>query len=654
MEGDDRNEEWELIARLNNEQSATKEAEDVHRFWEAFEQGVKPVGLRSTVYASWQRSRDQGITGKVFKYQFADAVQLKAILQKNAQLIITARDIMTNLLTYNPDGHINLTDADGVTLCYCGQDITPVGSLLREEILGTNCTGRCLSENHLVYLLSEENYKYSLRARGKHCAAAPVRDEHGKTIAVLTLTANPGYFHYHTVGTVQAAAEAIAQQLILRRVVGEQQSVLESINEGVIVLAPTGTVRQFNRYALKVMDIVEAKEGDDIDNILLLDTGSLKELPVCKDRNVTFCPVLKNPINCLISVVLTHDGGKVISLRENRRIRDITHKVMGSKASYHFDMILGQSKVMQDIRRKARIAGKSDSTVLLMGESGTGKELFAQSIHNVSQRNNGPFLAVNCGAIPRDLVQSELFGYEDGAFTGSRRGGAAGKFELADGGTLFLDEIGDMPLEAQTNLLRVLQESEITRIGSDRSVKVNVRIIAATNRDLKKDVEHGAFRRDLWFRLNVIGLLIPPLRQRTEDITELAQLFSEQVCRSLGKDPSHFTPESIRALEAHNWPGNVRELENIVERTINMTESSVIGLEDLPDDIQHATRPDNKKIHPSAVRYNLQEGEKYLIELCLLEKNGNLRQVALAMNLSRTALYNKIKRYSIDVESFRK
>ncbi len=647
-------EEWELIARLNYEPGFAQYTDEPSLAWKAFEQGQMPKGLRSAIHASWLRSHADGIDAYRFEYQFCEQSELRRIMARNSLLISIARDIMRNLLAYNPDGHINLTDANGVIVHFCGQDLTPIGSILCEAVQGTNCTGRCLKENKLVYLLSAENYKEALRIRGKHCAAAPIRDENGVMLGVLTLTANPGCFHYHTLGTVQAAAEAISQQLILRRLVNEQESVMELLNEGVLVISEHGSIRQLNCYARQVLGIQEDVRFRDADEVLRPDGCSLKELPACKDRNITFCPVADSRISCVISVVTTPEGGRVISMRDNRRVRDMTHRVIGSSASYNFDMILGQSRVMQDTRNKARSVGRSDSTVLLTGESGTGKELFAQSIHNCSHRNAGPFLAVNCGAIPRDLVQSELFGYEDGAFTGSRRGGAAGKFELADGGTLFLDEIGDMPLEAQASLLRVLQEGEVMRIGGKRPLKVNVRIIAATNRDLKKDIEHGSFRRDLYFRLNVISLPIPPLRARKEDIKELTDWFCEKICRALGRNLALFSESALKLMESYDWPGNVRELENIVERTINLTDVEEIRDKDLPEELHLPAYSDLSIPGGSTNNYCLKDSEKTLIQRCLVEKHGNLRQVAIALNLSRGALYNKLKRYDIVVNEYRK
>ncbi|WP_038818719.1 sigma-54 interaction domain-containing protein, partial [Pseudomonas syringae] len=203
---------------------------------------------------------------------------------------------------------------------------------------------------------------------------------------------------------------------------------------------------------------------------------------------------------------------------------------------------------------------------LILGESGTGKELFAQAIHNASDRSSGPFVAVNCGAIPRDLVQSELFGHVEGAFTGSAKGGSAGKFELADGGTIFLDEIGDMSFDAQVSLLRVLQEGEVTRVGAKSSRQVDVRIIAATHRNLSQAVAEGAFREDLYYRLNVLNLTVPPLRMRREDIALLAQHFLDRCARSLRKSVLGLSAQALELLVAYSWPGNVRELENSIER----------------------------------------------------------------------------------------
>ncbi|NEG68678.1 AAA domain-containing protein (plasmid) [Pantoea agglomerans] len=617
--------------------------------WQSFTQGEQPPALRQSILHSWQRSQQYGIDPHRFIYTAPPDSELTAILENNAELILVARSIMENLLAYNPDGHINLIDAQGVTLHFCGADLTPVGSILREEVLGTNCTARCLIEQRLVYVLSGENWKFDLRKRRRQCAAAPVRDDSGQLVGVLTLTATPENFNAHTLGTVQAAAEAVGQQLTLRRLLAEQQSILETLNEGVIVCDKQGRIKTLNRYARQIFSGLDPHDTP-IDALLQPQGGSLLTMPFCNDLELQFRPEGLDPLSCLISLMPAPDGGRVLSLRENQRIRAITRRVMGVNASYTFEMIRGHSPPLQQAIHKARVSSRTDSTVLLSGESGTGKELFAQAIHNASPRQHEAFIALNCGAIPRDLVQSELFGYADGAFTGSRRGGSAGKFELADGGTLFLDEIGEMPLEAQTSLLRVLQESEVLRIGAAQPVKVNVRIIVATHCNLPEAVEKNAFRRDLYYRLNVISLEIPPLRDRREDIPELVNIFIQALCTRLKRIPPVVAPDAMACLQSWNWPGNVRELENVIERVVNLSEGLEITRTDLPESLQKVSINEVAGDMPSSL-HNL---ERMHILQIVSEQQGNLRQSAQLLGISRTALYNKLNGWKIDYRAFRK
>ncbi|UDQ80481.1 sigma 54-interacting transcriptional regulator [Erwinia rhapontici] len=619
-----------------------------------FDAGREPEFVRPDVLSSWKSSRAAGIDPAYFAYTFPPEERVKQILADNAELIEVAGSIMENLLAYNPDGHINLTNAQGVTLSCCGRDLTPIGSILTESEMGTNCTARCLKQQRLVYMLNGENWKAALRERHLQCAAAPIRDAEGRMIGVLTLTASQDNFHYHTLGTVQAAAEAIGQQLILRALLAEQKSILETLNEGVIVLDRSGVIKTINRYARQIFHGL-ARAGHQVDAVLNPEHTRLATMTFCNDREIVFSPAENQRVCCLVSVMPAPGGGKIIALRENQRIRAITRRVMGASASYTFDMLCGSAPALQVAMDKARSCCRSDSTVLLTGESGTGKELFAQAIHNGSLRCGEPFIAVNCGALPRDLVQSELFGYMDGAFTGSRRGGAAGKFELAEGGTLFLDEIGDMPLEAQTSLLRVLQESEVVRIGASQPVKVNVRIIAATNCNLIRAVETGAFRRDLYYRLNVISIRIPALRERSSDIPALTEWFREKVCTQLKKINVQFTAGAMDALSHYHWPGNVRELENIVERVINMNDGLFIDVPDLPDEVirrTSSTHAAHLAEPQQAVRLDVNERAHIISTLDAL--NGNLRQAAQLMGLSRAGLYNKLKKYQISADEFRR
>jgi transcriptional regulator with PAS, ATPase and Fis domain len=299
------------------------------------------------------------------------------------------------------------------------------------------------------------------------------------------------------------------------------------------------------------------------------------------------------------------------------------------------------------------------SSVLLQGESGTGKEIFAQAIHNRSERCAGPFIAVNCGAIPRELIGSELFGYAEGAFTGAKRGGKPGKFELAGGGTLFLDEIGDMPLEQQVALLRVLQERKVTRIGCDKEIPVDVRVICATNKRLLEEVEKGTFRKDLYYRLNVISITIPPLRERSEDIIALFNYFLEKLdkhCRSFA-----VSLDVIEQIVRYDWPGNVRELQNVVERIVSLTEGRTVTVGNLPREIRDWQPAGTKQVSESSSADNKiavtwkseqrrrlqEENERQEILALLSDHKGNVSLTARTMGISRNTLYRKMKQYAI-------
>ncbi|MFJ4142645.1 sigma-54-dependent Fis family transcriptional regulator [Pseudomonas sp. NPDC089734] len=614
-------------------------------------------GVRPVIWASWRRSLDRGIDPDDGRYRFVPPQVLAEKLTGHALLIQTAQEVMRGLLAYNPRGHINLTDADGTTLSFCGLDITPVGSRLSESVQGTNCTGLAIAEDRLVYVLADENFASGLRQRRMHCAAAPIRNANGDTLAILTLTAEPGWFHFHTLGTVQAAAEAVSRQMALQMLLDEQRSVLEVLNEGLVVLDDKGRIKALNRYARQLF-----RAGPELLDCPFQQLGHSelnedimqRQGEALRDLDCTFQLHDGTQLACLVSVCLTGQGGRIVSLRENRRIREITRRIMGTQARHTFETIQGSSRGIQDALRLGRIASRSEATTLILGESGTGKELFAQAIHNASDRSSGPFVAVNCGAIPRDLVQSELFGHVEGAFTGSARGGAAGKFELADGGTIFLDEIGDMSFDAQVSLLRVLQEGEVTRVGASKSRQVDVRIIAATHRNLSHAVGEGAFREDLYYRLNVLSLTVPPLRMRKEDIPLLARHFLERCARSLRKAVSGISTPAMDALMAYAWPGNVRELENTLERATNLAYTELVQPGDLPLEIMQASfRPSLTSRPEYSEGADLPTQEMNAIIGALKHTHGNIRLAARHLKVSRGGLYNKMNRFGIRADDFR-
>ena len=311
--------------------------------------------------------------------------------------------------------------------------------------------------------------------------------------------------------------------------------------------------------------------------------------------------------------------------------------------------IIGETPPMLAAKKLARKAARSDSTLLITGESGTGKEVFAQAVHNRSVRREGPFVKVNCAAIPENLLESELFGFVDGSFTGAMRGGKPGKFELAEGGTIFLDEIGDMSITMQAKLLMVLQEKEVERIGGTKPIALNVRIVAATNKDLRKMVREGRFREDLYYRLKVLEIPLPSLRERTEDIPLIVDYLIRRINQKIGSDIHGVTPVSLKCMMHYSWPGNVRELENMIEQAINLSEDDLIdltGLLKVPREGWCAADADEER---GSRKFNasVSETEKELILNALARSNGNKAKAARLLNMQRSVLYKKMARLSI-------
>jgi PAS domain S-box-containing protein len=319
------------------------------------------------------------------------------------------------------------------------------------------------------------------------------------------------------------------------------------------------------------------------------------------------------------------------------------------RSKFSFDQIIGRNKQFEAVKETARRVAMTSSTVLILGESGTGKELFAHALHTEGLRSKGPFIKVNCAAVPENLLESELFGYVEGAFTGARKGGQPGKFELAHGGTIFLDEIGDMPLTMQAKLLRVLQEKEIERLGDTRPRHVDVRVIAATNQDLEDLIRKGRFREDLYYRINVVTLTIPPLRERMDDLELLVEHFIKHFNRQFGQRVTGVSSEVMDILMSHHWPGNVRELENVLERAYNVLDGTVIQKKHLPLYLQKNSLAGGQRAAQSGLPRLVEEAEKEAILEALAATRGNKRQAAQLLGISRAGLYKKLKRYRIEV-----
>lgn len=368
----------------------------------------------------------------------------------------------------------------------------------------------------------------------------------------------------------------------------------------------------------------------------------VQRIPIRKDGNiiavfgqVMFKDVsdvgkLANRLNVLESKVALYEQ-ELMNLRSTR---------------YTYDSIVGKSKAIKALKKEALKATTNQFPVLVSGESGTGKELFAQAIHHSSPRKIHPFVRINCAAIPKDLLESELFGYEKGAFTGARRKGKPGKIELANYGTLFLDEIGDLPLDMQPKLLRVLEEKEFERIGGNKVLKSDFRLIAATNQNLKRMMEEKHFRKDLFYRLNVIPIHIPPLRERQSDIMVLVTYFLKQLASEMTLSAIHLSTGAKDLLRKHDWPGNARELSNVLERTVASLEGNTIQRSSLPLYI-HRNIDTTVEIKNTNMKDIKARAEKKAIVTALEEAGHNKARAARLLGIHRTLLYKKMKRYTI-------
>ena len=374
----------------------------------------------------------------------------------------------------------------------------------------------------------------------------------------------------------------------------QNRAIINSVHDGVIAADENGRIYQINDSAVALL----GGKAQDYTDKPLEKIFSVKLMErIRKEKNFTEAEERISVGNTKVAVLVTAQTiewngmpyGTVLTIKTMKELSALARRVIrDDDYKISFDDIIGDSVEIENAKDFARRVAGSNSTVLIRGESGTGKEMFARAIHGASSRSNGPFVAINSAAIPEQLLESELFGYEDGAFTGARHGGKMGKCELAIGGTLFLDEVGDIPLFLQSKFLRMLQERCIERVGGNKRIPVDIRIIAATNRNLEEMIVKKEFREDLYYRLNVIPVFLPPLRKRKEDVFTVSEYFLKKYTERLGKEIEFISPDAKRVLGAYNWPGNLRELENAIECAVNIETSGVLTVTSLPEKIRES------------------------------------------------------------------
>lgn len=603
----------------------------------------------------------------VFSKKIIEGEELRTRIMANKNLMVTAEPYMHQLYNFVRGSNFFaiLTDHEGCILSVIGDDdilkeayrfkMIP-GAFMDEKNIGTNAMGTALVEGVPIQISGEEHY-ISAYYRWT-CSGTVIRDEEGNIIGTLDLTGYIENVHPHTLGMVVAAVNAIentmklkASHQILRENAKFTNSLLDSIQAAIIACDVKGTIKAVNQQSVQLFGYTKEEflgkpvhgfvaRFDEIISCCRVGIDFQNEdVEVVARTNMAHLNLSAYPVKNDDNEV----GDVILVLKDVKKVRKMANEIMGRKAIYTFDKIIGQSKGIKDVIGFGKQVADSKSTVLLTGESGTGKEIFAHAIHNHSRRSKENFVVLNCASIPRNLIESELFGYEEGSFTGAKRGGHPGKFEIADGGTIFLDEIGEMPLDMQTRLLRVIQEGIVCRVGGSAQMPVDVRIIAATNKDLYEEVEKGNFRLDLFYRLKVLPIHLPPLRSRKDDIPMLVAYFENKISKSLNKKAIHLPEDYLNQLLAYSWPGNVRELENIIELMINTGKLPELTVNEKPLGNADA----GGLIMGLEYEGNLEDLEKIMIERVLKKSGFNISSTAKVLGIGRNTLYRKMERYDI-------
>lgn len=672
---------WQRLRGLRNRSGdmiSNDFLQEVSRAWDVFTRTgrVSSAVVRVEVARSWQRCHQLKLDPRAPKPPVKlNARQLAALREENRLFRETALPFMEFLCNaVRSTGFILvLTDRHSVVLELFGDDdvlqmarsnnFVP-GSSRAEEEVGTNGISLALSEQRPMQLTGAEHFNH--RHHHWTCASAPVFGADSQLLGTVTLSGPSVNAQRHTLGMVISAAEAIHDRLCERaadqhrsRIDAMLSSILTMMSEAIITIDGAALVTNVNPTAARMLDIrLEQVVGK---SVLQLFPGNLELMGILEvGRESGPIEVIAEDGNrrthfIVTPFVLKSAGatqGAVLALRERKEFLNEVREFSGFEAVYRFENLIGHSPALLKQIELARVTARQNTRILITGETGTGKELFAQAIHNASPRSQGPFVAINCAAIPRELLESELFGYKSGAFTGSRKGGQIGKFELADGGTLFLDEVNQMPLDLQAKLLRVLQDGFITRLGDSRPIRIDVRIVAATNEDLYEKSRNGLFRSDLYFRLSVVEINLPALRERNGDIALLAEHILAGLSAKLDKGTLKLSTAAKELLGCYPWSGNVRELENVLEMAAIVCDGDALE----PAHLAYRMKNVPAEARVGAVETisgaaSLREAEIDLIRTAMKQYHGNIALVSRKLKISRSTIYRRMKEHGI-IKSF--
>jgi len=641
---------------------------DIFRAWENFLSGVSMVGppVRVMVERSWKRSAQSGVNAREARSPVVVVEEAFQRLRKRNRLLSAsaAATIAENAALLNGTrSMLILTDPGGVILDIAGdprtidsgQDINLImGGNWNECVVGTNAIGTAIAAGQAVQVHAAEHFCEGVKKWT--CAAAPIHDPRDRTLlGVLDISGPDMSFCQHNLALALSAAKQIEATLV-EKLFAERTRLLEAClsvsprdSASMVVLDYSGCVVYVNDEAAEKInsgslspDLRLGKRVGEPGSILTLEELQQRLPP---DMRSEWLHPLKSHNDTLGTLlVIPEKPQHPIHKLPQKQAKEIQDD--NSAKGDRFAAIVGASESIETSITRARRLARSLAPVLIEGETGVGKELFAQAIQSVGPASNGPYVTYNCGAVSKELIGSELFGYVKGAFTGASSEGRVGRFELADGGTLCLDEIGEMPVDLQPYLLRVLEEGIVYRLGENKPRKVNVRLLALTNRNLREEVTAGRFRQDLFYRISVTSLVIPPLRERSQDVALLIEHFNQQLAAQHNLPPVIFEPQALDLLARYHWPGNVRELRNVVESLLLMGGDKSIELADLPEELR-ASGEEKPTSASSPELKGLEATERDAIEAAIKASNGNLSRAARQLGISRSTLYRKIEHYSV-------
>ena len=629
--------------------STTYKPSSVIAWYKFIDKGIIPKKeLRPVIARSWERCLEFDLDPWMAPPRCQDLSLLMSKRQDNAKLLTAAFPVINYVFALLLEGqNVSLADKDAFIIEFkTGLDYYPytLGCNFSEKNVGTNTIALALIEG--VPIISHNFDNFAACYHSYSGCSVPVKDDAGNIIGVLNGVSPDGKLSPNIKELLIQASLLIKERLIAENDSIEKSNyflkMIDYLAKAVIVFDNKGQVVAANTACLKILGLDELRllEKYNIHNLIVDDHKKPDDFNLIMGDQVFACTSIKK-----VNVESDNEVQKTVLIfdvnKDNKRdviINDLEinkyHNIVGSSSSW--------LKLVNEIKKVAPYT----STVLIEGESGTGKELVAEAIHKASARI-GPFIPINCGAIPKELLQSELFGYEAGAFTGARIGGHIGKFELANKGTIFLDEIGEMPMDMQVALLRFLEKTSITRIGSNKTIDIDTRVIAATNKILINQVKIGEFREDLYYRLNIINIHMPPLRQRKEDIPPLVNYFISKMCRKLDKNLLMCSEQAMQSLCRYDWPGNVRELKNVMERAVIFAKNDTIEVDSLPPHITDYLSGGSGHMNDDK-RVN---GARDVIIQTLEKYNGNITQSAKALYISRPTLYKKMKEMNIHINS---